>query len=289
MFKNYCTELSSLPPIRKVISDYGLSPKKSLGQHFLMNAEVISNIAESAGIIEDTTVLEVGPGPGSLTRALLATPAKKIVAVERDRRSVTALQDLVNVSARRLYVISGDALSMDLGNLCAQPFQVVANLPYNIGTKLVINFLQMARRPEKITVMLQREVAERIVARPGKRQYGRLSIIVQWLAEARILFDVSSSSFSPKPKVESSVVEIVPRGKPLAPAKSDFLQLVTKVAFGKRRKMMRTSLKGLHQDAGCILEKASVLPTLRPEQVTIQEFCSIARVLESRAKSDGIE
>ena len=280
-------EFSGLPSIRKVISDYDLTPRKSLGQHFLMDIGVIGRIAESAGIMDDITVLEIGPGPGSLTRALLTTRAKRVVAIERDRRSDNALQGLVDIAAGRLSVIAGDAVSADLGALCADPFQIVANLPYNIGTKLVINFLEMDQHPKKITVMLQKEVAERVVARTGDRQYGRLSIIVQWLASARILFDVQSGAFRPEPKVISSVVEIIPRNEPLAPAKADFLQLVTKVAFGQRRKMMRTSLKGLHPDAVCLLEKALVLPTLRPEQVTIKEFCSIARVLDSWANSGG--
>ena len=281
MSKALSTELLGLPSIRQVISDHALSARKSLGQHFLMDTGIIQKIVHSAGIVEGVAVLEIGPGPGGLTRALLGTPASQIVAVERDLRSVGALRELVDAASPRLRLVSGNALDIDLNGLCVRPFQIVANLPYNIGTKLLLNFLQMEQVPQKMTLMLQREVAERIVARPGEPQYGRLSIIVQWLSKVRILFDVSSRAFKPEPKVTSSVVELVPRSEPLAPAKSDFLQLITKVAFGQRRKMMRTSLKTLHPDTICLLKTAGISPTSRPERISVEEFCSIARVLDS--------
>jgi 16S rRNA (adenine1518-N6/adenine1519-N6)-dimethyltransferase len=282
------TELVGLPPIRQVISDHALSARKSLGQHFLMDRSIIQKIVHSAGIVEGVTVLEIGPGPGGLTRALLGTSASQVVAVERDQRSVSALGDLVDAAGPRLCLVPGDALNIDLGSLCIHPFQIVANLPYNIGTKLLLNFLQMEKVPQKMTLMLQREVAERIVARPGESQYSRLSIIVQWLSDVQILFDVSSRAFKPEPKVTSSVIEVVPRGKPLAPAKQDFLQLVTKAAFGQRRKMMRTSLRVLHPNIVCLLKMAGVSPTSRPEKVSVQEFCSIARVLDSWSQRDAV-
>jgi len=281
-------ELVGLPSIRQVISDHALSARKSLGQHFLMDPSIVRKIVHSAGIVEGVTVLEIGPGPGGLTRALLETDASKIVAVERDPRSIGALRDLVDAAGSRLLLLPGDALDMDLNGLCAQPFQIVANLPYNIGTKLLLNFLHMERVPQKMTLMLQREVAERIVARPGDPQYGRLSIIVQWLSSVQILFDVSSRAFKPEPKVTSSVVELVPRSEPLAPAKADLLQLITKVAFGQRRKMMRTSLKALHPDTMWLLKMAEISPTSRPEKVSVQEFCAIARVLDSWSKRDAV-
>lgn len=281
-------ELVGLPSIRQVISDHALSARKSLGQHFLMDPSIVKKIVRSAGIVEGVTVLEIGPGPGGLTRALLGTPASQIVAVERDPRSVGALSYLVDAAGSRLRLVSGDALGIDLNGLCVEPFQIVANLPYNIGTKLLLNFLQMEQVPTKMTLMLQKEVADRIVARPGESQYGRLSIIVQWLSKVRILFDVSPRAFRPEPKVTSSVVELIPRGEPLAPAKPDFLQLITKVAFGQRRKMMRTSLKALHPDTTCLLKMAGISPTSRPEKISVQEFCSIARVLDSWSQREVV-
>ena len=281
MSKDFSKDLAGLPAIRKVILDNGLSARKSLGQHFLLDNHIIARIVSSAGIEQGVTVLEIGPGPGSLTRALLATPAKLVVAIERDDRSVQVLRDLVKIVGSRLQLVAGDALTFDLDSLCVQPFQIVANLPYNIGTRLVLEFLHMLHKPKKMTLMLQKEVAQRMIASPGGEHYGRLSIIVQWLARARVLFDVSARAFKPEPKVTSSVIELVPRSEPLAEAKPDILKLVTRTAFGQRRKMMRVSLKTLHPDIPDLLQRAGVPPTRRPEEVTIQEFCSIARELHA--------
>jgi len=286
--KDFGRQLAGLPTIRRVILDNGLSARKSLGQHFLLDGSVITRIVNSAGIDESVTVLEIGPGPGGLTRALLATSAKAVVAIERDDRSVDVLRDLVNVAGSRFNLIAGDALTLDLDRLCVQPFQIVANLPYNIGTRLVLDFLHMLHKPKKMTLMLQKEVAQRMVALPGGKHYGRLSIIVQWLAQARVVFDVSARAFKPEPKVTSSVIELIPRSRPLAEAEPDILKLVTQTAFGQRRKMMRVSLKTLHPDIVSLLQKAGVPPTRRPEEVTIQEFCSIARELSSCSKTRTI-
>ena len=282
--KSFSRELGDLPSISQVILNNGLSARKSLGQHFLLDRSIIARIVNSAGIDEGVTVLEIGPGPGGLTRALLSTPAKTVVAIERDDRSVEALQDLASAVGSRFHLIAGDALALDLDSLCVQPFQIVANLPYNIGTRLVLDILHILHKPKKMTLMLQKEVAQRMIASPGGKHYGRLSIIVQWLARAKVLFDVPARAFKPEPKVTSSVIEIIPRSWPLAEADPDLLELVTQTAFGQRRKMMRVSLKTLHPDIVGLLQRVGVPPTSRPEEVTIQEFCSIARELRSLSK-----
>ncbi len=282
--KSFGRELGDLPTVSQVILDNELSARKSLGQHFLLDGRVIARIVNSAGIEAGVQVLEIGPGPGGLTRALLATPAKAVVAIERDDRSVEALRDLVRVVGSRFHLLAGDALAVDLDSLCVQPFQIVANLPYNIGTRLVLDFLHMSHKPKKMTLMLQKEVAQRMVASPGGKHYGRLSIIVQWLAWARVLFDVPARAFKPEPKVVSSVIELIPRPWPLAEAEPDILELVTQKAFGQRRKMMRVSLKTLHPDIVNLLQRVGVSPTRRPQDVTIREFCSIARELHSWSK-----
>ena len=282
--KSFSRELGDLPSISQVILNNGLSARKSLGQHFLLDGSIIARIVNSAGIDEGVTVLEIGPGPGGLTRALLSTPAKTVVAIERDDRSVEALQDLASAVGSRFHLIAGDALALDLDSLCVQPFQIVANLPYNIGTRLVLDFLHMLHKPKKMTLMLQKEVVQRMIASPGGQHYGRLSIIVQWLARAKALFDVPARAFKPEPKVTSSVVELIPRSRPLAEAEPDILELVTQTAFGQRRKMMRVSLKTLHPDIVSLLQRVGVPSTRRPEEVTIQEFCSIARELRSLSK-----
>ena len=281
---SFSTELGDLPSISQVILNNGLSARKSLGQHFLLDGSIIARIVNSAGIDEGVTVLEIGPGPGGLTRALLATPAKTVVAIERDDRSVEALRDLVSAVGSRFNLIAGDALDVDLDSVCVQPFQIVANLPYNIGTRLVLNFLHMLHKPKKMTLMLQKEVAHRMIASPGGKHYGRLSIIVQWLAKARVLFDVPARAFKPEPKVTSSVIELIPRSLPLAEAEADILELVSLTSFGHRRIKLRVSLKTLHPDIVTLLQRVGVPPTRRPEEVTIQEFCSIARELRSWSK-----
>jgi len=273
--------IDTLPPLREVVATYDLAAKKSLGQNFLFDLNLTSRIARSGGPLDDVTVFEVGPGPGGLTRALLANGAKKVIAVERDERCLAALADVQAHYPGRLDVISGDALEFDFGALKIEgPKRVCANLPYNIGTVLLTNWLEGAWPPffERLTLMFQREVAERIVATPKQRvDYGRLAVLCNWRCETRILFDVPPSAFTPPPKIMSSVVELIPRAHPL-PCDGRVLSLITMAAFGQRRKMLRQSLKSLpgSVDAGALLEMAGILPTKRAEEVDIEGFVALA-------------
>lgn len=273
--------IDTLPPLREVVATYDLAAKKSLGQNFLFDLNLTSRIARSGGSLDDVTVFEVGPGPGGLTRALLANGAKKVIAVERDERCLAALADVQAHYPGRLDVISGDALEFDFGALNIEgPKRVCANLPYNIGTVLLTNWLEGTWPPffERLTLMFQREVAERIVATPKQRvDYGRLAVLCNWRCETRILFDVPPSAFTPPPKIMSSVVELFPRAHPL-PCDGRVLSLITMAAFGQRRKMLRQSLKSLpgSVDAGALLEMAGILPTKRAEEVDIEGFVALA-------------
>lgn len=272
----------ALPPLREVIAAAGLAAKKSLGQHFLLDLNLTRRIARAAGDIQNATVLEIGPGPGGLTRALLAEGAAQVVAVERDARAVAALQPLVAAYPGRLELIEADALAFDPAPLFARgrPVRIVANLPYNIGTVLLLQWL--AQPFAGITVMLQKEVVERLAAPPGSASYGRLAVIAQWSHQVRRLFDVPARAFTPPPKVESSIVELIPRAAPLAPADRATLERVTAAAFGQRRKMLRGSLKALG-DAEALLAAAGIEPTRRAEEIPIEGFCALARALKTRA------
>jgi 16S rRNA (adenine1518-N6/adenine1519-N6)-dimethyltransferase len=230
-------------------------------------------------------VLEVGPGPGGLTRALLDAGAARVVALERDPRCVAALAELVRAEAPRLEVIAADALTFDLASLEAPPLTVVANLPYNIGTALLLAWLERLDRIAALTLMFQREVAERLVAGPRSRAYGRLSVWVQWLCEARIVMHLPAGAFLPPPKVASSLVRLVPRAAPLAPAGRRELERVLAAAFGQRRKMLRTSLKSLGGDALALLDAAGIDPTARAEEIDVEGFCRLARAMAAR---DGL-
>jgi 16S rRNA (adenine1518-N6/adenine1519-N6)-dimethyltransferase len=272
-----------LPPLREVIAAAGLAAKKSLGQHFLLDLNLTRRIARAAGDISHATVLEVGPGPGGLTRGLLAEGAAEVVAVERDARAIGALQPLVAAYAGRLELIEADALTFDPAPLFARgrPVRIVANLPYNIGTVLLLHWLAQQPHFASITVMLQKEVVERLAAQPGSAAYGRLAVIAQWSHQVRRLFDVPARAFTPPPKVESSVVELLPRATPLAPADRATLERVTAAAFGQRRKMLRGSLKALG-DAEALLREAGIEPTRRAEEIPIEGFCALARALKTR-------
>lgn len=274
-----------LPPLREVIAAAGLAAKKSLGQHFLLDLNLTRRIARAAGDIQHATVLEIGPGPGGLTRALLAEGAAEVVAVERDARAVAALQPLVAAYPGRLELIEADALEFDPSPLFARgrPARIVANLPYNIGTVLLLQWLAQVPPFAGITVMLQKEVVERLAATPGSAAYGRLAVIAQWSHQVRRLFDVPARAFTPPPKVESSVVELIPREAPLAPADRAALERVTAAAFGQRRKMLRGSLKSLG-DAEGLLSAAGIEPTRRAEEIPIEGFCALARALASRGR-----
>jgi 16S rRNA (adenine1518-N6/adenine1519-N6)-dimethyltransferase len=274
-----------LPPLREVIARHGIVPRKRLGQNFLLDLNLTGRIARAAGRLDQATVIEIGPGPGGLTRALLASGARRVVAIERDRRCLAALGELAAAYPGRLDVVAGDALELDPATFSEKPRKIVANLPYNIATPLLLGWLERIGEYESLTLMLQREVAERLIAAPRSKSYGRLSVLVQWLAEARILFDVPARAFVPPPKVTSSVVAILPRAEPLAPARRPMLERVTAAAFGQRRKMLRTSLKPLVLAVDPLLAGAGVAPTARAEELTVAEFCALARALEGQPSS----
>ena len=267
-----------LPPLREVIAAHGLAAKKSLGQNFLLDLNLTARIARAAGAREGGTFYEVGPGPGGLTRALLQEGAGRIIAVERDQRCLPALEEIAAAYPGKLDVVAADALSLDERKIVPAGTRIAANLPYNVGTALLIKWLTAASWPSwwaSLTLMFQREVAERITAKPGSAQYGRLAVLAGWRAKAKILFDVNRSAFVPPPSVTSSVVRIEPLAEPVAFAERTKLEGVTAAAFGQRRKMLRQSLKKLGGEA--LLEKAGIDPTARPEDLTIQEFAALAR------------
>lgn len=268
----------NLPPLRDVISKHGLNAKKSLGQHFLLDMNLTRRIAQSAGDFSGATVIEIGPGPGGLTRALLETNAAQVIAIERDDRAVAIAHELAEVYPGRLEVIAADALSLDLAQLGNAPRHIVANLPYNISTPLLIAWFADIHAFASITVMLQKEVVDRLAAAPDTPAYGRLSVLAQWLCDVRPLFNVDRKAFTPPPAVTSTVVSLIPRPIPLASAKMDVLEKVTAAAFGQRRKMLRSSLKTLG-DAENILNQIGIAPTRRAETLTVEEFCAIARFL----------
>jgi 16S rRNA (adenine1518-N6/adenine1519-N6)-dimethyltransferase len=271
--------LDALPPLRDVIRRHELSARKSLGQNFLLDLNLTGRIARAAGRLDGVTVLEVGPGPGGLTRALLAAGAN-VIAVERDERALAALREIAEHYPGRLQVLGGDALTFDIGPYLGEgPVRVVANLPYNIATALLVSWLTADPWPpwyDRLTLMFQREVAERIVAKPGSKTYGRLSVLAGWRTEAKILFDIAPSAFVPPPKVTSSLVQLVPRAAPL-PCDRRALERVTEAAFGQRRKMLRQSLKQLGTDPIPLLEAAGIDPTARAEDIPVEGFVALAR------------
>src|SRR5688572_7391204 len=274
--------LDDLPPLRDVIRRHGLRAKKSLGQNFLLDLNLTGRIARAAGSLDGVTVVEVGPGPGGLTRALLAHGARRVIAIERDDRAIAALTEIAERYPGRLEVVAGDALAFDpQSRLTKEPARVVANLPYNIATPLLVSWLTVEPWPpwyDRLVLMFQREVAERITAAPGSKSYGRLSVLAGWRTTARILFDIAPSAFVPPPKVTSSVVELVPRAAPLA-CDRRALERVTEAAFGQRRKMLRQSLKQLGVDPVPLLEKAGLDPTARAEDIAVEGFVALARGL----------
>jgi 16S rRNA (adenine1518-N6/adenine1519-N6)-dimethyltransferase len=280
--------IDQLPPLRDVIRRHGLSAKKSLGQNFLLDLNLTGRIARAAGPLEDVTVVEVGPGPGGLTRALLANGAKRVIAIERDERCIEMLKEIAEAAPGRLTIVAGDALTVDLRpHLDGGTARIVANLPYNIATALLINWITADTWPswfDRLTLMFQREVAERIVAAPGSKTYGRLSVLAQWRTDAKILFDVNPSAFVPPPKVTSSVVQLVPKAAPLACDRRT-LERVTGAAFGQRRKMLRQSLKSLGADPLALLAKANIEPTQRAEEIPVAGFVALANALGDPEKA----
>ena len=271
-----------LPPLREVIAVHGLRAKKSLGQNFLLDLNLTRRIARACQP-QGAAVYEVGPGPGGLTRALLAEGAGRVIAVERDERCLAALADIAAAYPGRLEIVSDDALKIDEAALLRGikgPVRIAANLPYNIGTALLVKWLTAEPWPpfwSSLTLMFQREVAERVIAAPGGHAYGRLSVLAQWRARAKILFEVSKSAFVPPPKVTSAVLRVEPLDEPVAPARLDDLEAVTAAAFGQRRKMLRQSLKTLAPDTEALLGEAGIDPTLRPEQLSVVQFAALAR------------
>ncbi|MFZ5836106.1 MAG: 16S rRNA (adenine(1518)-N(6)/adenine(1519)-N(6))-dimethyltransferase RsmA [Pseudomonadota bacterium] len=268
-----------LPPLRDVIARYELRARKSLGQNFLLDLNLTGRIARAAAPLDHCTVVEVGPGPGGLTRALLQHGAREIVAVEKDARCLAALGDIAAAYPGRLRIVAGDALDFDLGEL-TPPIKLVANLPYNVATPLLINWLTPEQWPpawESLTLMFQKEVAERITAPAGGKAYGRLAVLTQWRCDAHMLFDIDPRAFTPAPKVTSTVVQITPRATPRAGAELTDLQTVAAAAFGQRRKMLRRSLMALGVDAAVLLEMAGIEPTARAEEINIEGFCALAR------------
>jgi 16S rRNA (adenine1518-N6/adenine1519-N6)-dimethyltransferase len=280
------TTIDDLPPLREVIRQYDLRARKSLGQNFLLDLNLTARIARAAGPLDGGTTIEIGPGPGGLTRALLANGARRVIAIERDERALAALADIATHYPDRLVVISADALAFDPRPLLGgEPAHIVANLPYNIATALLVGWLTTEPWPpwfDRLVLMFQREVAERITATPGSKSYGRLSVLAGWRTEARILFDISASAFVPPPKVTSSLVELIPRTAPM-PCNSAALQKVTEAAFGQRRKMLRQSLKSLGRDPAQLLTAAGIEPTARAEEIPIAGFVALARVLTGEA------
>jgi 16S rRNA (adenine1518-N6/adenine1519-N6)-dimethyltransferase len=274
-----------LPPLREVIRKFDLIARKSLGQNFLLDLNLTGRIARAAGPLAGVIVIEIGPGPGGLTRALLAHDAARVIAVERDARAVAALHDVAERYPGRLVVVEGDALDFDPAPfLGAGPVRIVANLPYNIATVLLIGWLEINDWPpfyDRLVLMFQREVAERIVAQPNTKAYGRLSVLAQWRTQPKILFDIAPSAFVPPPKVTSSVVELIPRNAP-EPCERAALQRVAEAAFGQRRKMLRQSLKSLVPDPLPLLEAAGIAPTDRAEDIPIAGFVRLARAYSER-------
>lgn len=274
--------IDGLPPLREVIRAHDLVAKKQLGQNFLLDLNLTAKIARQAGDLSACDVLEVGPGPGGLTRGLLAEGARRVLAVEKDARCLPALAEVAAAYPGRLEVINGDALEVDVLAHLTAPVRVVANLPYNVGTELLIRWLTPAIWPpfwESLTLMFQKEVAERIVAKPRTDHYGRLALLVQWRAEARIVMHLPPEAFTPAPKVHSAVVHITRLPAPRFPADGAVLSRITAMAFNQRRKMLRSSLKGLVPDIEAKLEAAGITPTQRAEEISLEQFCALARIV----------
>ena len=277
--------IDGLPPLREVVQAHGLRAEKSLGQNFLFDLNLTSKIARVSGALAGVTIVEVGPGPGGLTRALLMEGAGRVVAIERDARCLPALAEIAAAYPGRLDVIHGDALHVDMRKLVGEgPARIVANLPYNIATPLLTGWLSAEPWPpwwNSLTLMFQREVAERIVATPAERaDYGRLGVLCGWRTQAEILFDVPASAFVPPPKVTSSVVHLTPRPAPL-PCKLKSLERVTQAAFGQRRKMLRQSLKSLGVAPEPLLAEAGLAPTARAEEIPVEGFVALANALDA--------
>ena len=274
--------MEKLPPLKDVISRHQLSAKKSLGQNFLLDLNLTSKIARYAGNLDQFDILEIGPGPGGLTRSLLHEGARKVVAIEKDNRCIEALEEIQATFPGRLKVLQGDALSTNASEHLADPVRIIANLPYNIGTELLVRWLTSKTWPsfwQSMTLMFQKEVANRIVASPGSKAYGRLSVMSQWRCDTKIAFNVPATAFTPPPKVESTLVHFESLKEPKFPAEVEVLEFVVSKAFNQRIKMLRGALKGYFQNVEEGLLSIGVLPTKRAEDITVQEYCAMSQIL----------
>jgi 16S rRNA (adenine1518-N6/adenine1519-N6)-dimethyltransferase len=270
-----------LPPLRDVIARHGLSANKALGQNFLFDLNLTGRIARAAAPLDTGSVIEIGPGPGGLTRALLDHGAREVIVIERDRRFLPVLAEIAAAYPGRLTVVEGDALKIDATKLGAAPRRIVANLPYNVATPLLLDWLSAGTAFVSLTLMFQKEVADRLIAQPRSKDYGRLAIATQWRAEVRRLFDVPPRAFTPPPKVTSTVVQVIPRAQPLFPADAAMLERVAAAAFGQRRKMLRQSLRKVSPKAEDVLLAAGIAPTARGEELSVEQFCTLARAFTS--------
>ena len=274
--------IDALPPLRLLAESMDMRARKSLGQNFLFDLNLTRKIARSVGPLTGTTI-EIGPGPGGLTRALLLEHAAHVIAIEKDWRASAVLSSLSEAAGDRLTLIEADALTIPIWELGATPRRVIANLPYKIATTLLVQWLTHANCFDSMTLMFQREVAERITARPGEAAYGRLSVLTRWLADAEILFDVPASAFVPRPKITSSIVQIVPLTHPRYPCSQHTLEFITRTAFGQRRKMLRSSLKKFNGEQ--LLAAAGIAPESRPQDIDTSKFCKLANLYESAIKT----
>jgi 16S rRNA (adenine1518-N6/adenine1519-N6)-dimethyltransferase len=274
--------MDNLPPLKDIISKYEIRAKKSLGQNFLLDLNLTSKIARYAGNLKHSDVLEIGPGPGGLTRSLLNEGARQVVSIEKDNRCIAALEEIQSLFPDRLKLLKGDALSMNVTQYLTDPIKIIANLPYNIGTELLVRWLNSKNWPsfwQSMTLMFQKEVANRIVARPGSKAYGRLSVMSQWRCNTKIAFNIPATAFTPPPKVESAVVHFEALHEPRFPAEVDKLEFVVSKAFNQRRKMLRGALKGHFINVEEGLFSIGVLPTKRAENITVQEYCAMSQIL----------
>jgi 16S rRNA (adenine1518-N6/adenine1519-N6)-dimethyltransferase len=274
--------MDNLPPLKDVISKYEIRAKKSLGQNFLLDLNLTSKIARYAGNLKQSDVLEIGPGPGGLTRSLLNEGARQVVSIEKDNRCIAALEEIQSLFPGRLRLLQGDALSMNVTQYLTDPIKIIANLPYNIGTELLVRWLNSKNWPsfwQSMTLMFQKEVANRIVARPGSKAYGRLSVMSQWRCNTKIAFNIPATAFTPPPKVESAVVHFEALNEPKFLAEVDKLEFVVSKAFNQRRKMLRGALKGHFINVEEGLFFIGVLPTKRAENITVQEYCAMSQIL----------
>ncbi|WP_133488133.1 16S rRNA (adenine(1518)-N(6)/adenine(1519)-N(6))-dimethyltransferase RsmA [Aliiroseovarius marinus] len=276
------SQIDGLPPLREVINTHGLVAKKSLGQNFLLDLNLTAKIARMAGDLSGCDVLEVGPGPGGLTRGLLVEGARKVLAVEKDSRAMAPLAEIADAYPGRLEVVNADALELDPLEHLTPPIRIVANLPYNVGTELLVRWLTPPSWPpawSSLTLMFQKEVAERIVAQPGSKKYGRLAVLAQWRTTPRVVMELPPEAFTPPPKIHSAVVHLEALPEPRFEADAGKLQAVVAKAFGQRRKMLRASLKGMHPEIEDVLTSVGIKPTSRAEEIDVEAFCALSRAL----------